>query len=218
MIIFAQTSNMVYRVIGVMSGSSLDGLDIAFAEIEENGGNWTFEIIAADCFAYNDEWLTKLQHAKNLNGFQYQLLHCDYGTYIGQQINHFFDQYNLHYKVQLISSHGHTVFHSPENKMTAQLGSGAHIAAATGINTVSDLRNLDVAFGGQGAPIVPMGESLFWKEISLFLNLGGIANLSINNENEFIAFDVCPANRVLNLLAATQGKEYDERWQHGCIG
>ncbi len=201
---------MVYRVIGVMSGSSLDGLDIAFAEIEENGGNWTFEIIAANCFNYNEEWLTKLQQAKNLNGYQYQLLHGDYGTYIGQQINHFIEKHNLHYKVQLISSHGHTVFHSPENKMTAQLGSGAHIAAATGINTVSDLRNLDVAFGGQGAPIVPMGESLFWKEIQLFLNLGGIANLSINKENEFIAFDVCPANRVLNLLAATQGKEYDE--------
>jgi len=115
----------------------------------------------------------------------------------------------LEYQVQLIGSHGHTTFHQPSSGFTHQLGDGAAIAATTGIHVISDLRNMDVALGGQGAPIVPVGEKLLLKDYDLFLNIGGIANLSVN-DTAYLAFDVCPANRVLNLLAATAGKPYDE--------
>jgi anhydro-N-acetylmuramic acid kinase len=89
--------------------------------------------------------------------------------------------------------------------MTAQLGDGAAIAAETRINVVSDLRAMDLALGGQGAPIVPIGEKLLLPGYEYFLNLGGIANIS----NIGLAFDVCPANRVLNALALLDGKPYD---------
>ncbi|HEY8898263.1 MAG TPA: anhydro-N-acetylmuramic acid kinase, partial [Niastella sp.] len=108
-----------------------------------------------------------------------------------------------------IASHGHTTFHSPAGRMTAQLGDGAAIAAVTGINVVSDLRAMDVALGGQGAPIVPIGEKLLLGDYSYFLNIGGIANISYNHPDKYIAFDVCPANRVLNMLAQDAGKNYD---------
>jgi anhydro-N-acetylmuramic acid kinase len=117
----------------------------------------------------------------------------------------------LQYQVQLIVSHGHTSFHLPSRKMTAQLGDGAALAARTSINVVNDLRAMDTALGGQGAPIVPIGEKLLLKGYDLFLNLGGIANISMHTtRGEFIAFDICPAGRVLNLLAGHAGREYDE--------
>ncbi len=193
-----------------MSGSSLDGLDIVFAEFHENAGNWSFEIKAADCYEYSNKWEQQLQNATSLNALDYQLLHTDYGHYLGKEINRFIDEKNLHYQVGLIASHGHTTFHLPSKKMTAQLGDGSAIAAETGLPVVSDLRSLDIAFGGQGAPIVPIGEKLLFKEYSMFLNLGGIANISFNSPDQYIAYDVCPANRVLNLLAERVGKQYDE--------
>lgn len=193
-----------------MSGSSLDGLDIAFAEFEESGGKWGFEIKAASCKAYTSEWLQKLQNATTLSAYDYLLLHTAYGKYIGEQVNEFIEEFDLHHQVQLIASHGHTTFHAPALAMTAQLGDGAAIAAATEINVVSDLRAMDVAFGGQGAPIVPIGEKLLFNDYSFYLNLGGIANLSYKSDDDYIAFDVCAANRVLNMLANAEGKDYDE--------
>jgi anhydro-N-acetylmuramic acid kinase len=200
---------MLYRVIGLMSGSSLDGLDIVFAEFFENAGSWNFEIKAADCYEYSGEWKERLQNAVSLSALEYQQLHADYGHYLGREVNRFIEENNLHYQVGLIASHGHTTFHVPSKKMTAQLGDGAAIAAETGLPVVSDLRALDVAFGGQGAPIVPIGEKLLLKDFSMFLNIGGIANISFSLPEKYIAFDVCPANRVLNLLAGEVGKEYD---------
>ena len=200
---------MIYRAIGIMSGSSLDGLDIAFVEFNENAGNWTFEIVAANCYEYSAEWTGKLKNAIHLNALDYQLLHTEYGHYIGKEVNRFIDEHNLHYQVGVVASHGHTTFHIPSKLMTGQLGDGAAIAAETGLRVVSDLRALDVAFGGQGAPIVPIGEKLLLKDYSMFLNLGGIANISFNLPDRYIAFDVCPANRVLNMIASKSGKEYD---------
>ena len=201
---------MVYRVIGLMSGSSLDGLDIAFVEFTEQRGEWSFEIISADCLPYSSVWSDCLKSSINLNALDYQLLHTDYGHYLGSEVNRFIKEHSLDYKVALIASHGHTTFHLPGKKMTAQLGDGAAIAAETGLPVVSDLRALDVAFGGQGAPIVPIGEKLLFKDYSMFLNIGGIANISFNLPDQYIAFDVCPANRVLNMIAQELGKEYDE--------
>lgn len=209
---------MVYRVIGVMSGSSLDGLDIAFVELHENGGKWTFEIIKADCYSYTQEWIQKLQSAITLSALDYQLLHTEYGDYVGKEINRFIDENGLHYKVALIASHGHTTFHIPAKKMTAQLGDGAAIAGATSLPVVTDLRSMDVALGGQGAPIVPIGEKLLLGDYDFFLNLGGIANISFKNAVGPIAFDVCPANRVLNMLANEAGKEFDDEGAMASVG
>ena len=193
-----------------MSGSSLDGLDIAFIEFEEIGGKWNYDIKASDCPAYNFEWSERLANAHKLFAFDYLLLHADYGKYLAEKTNEFIEAHHLQHQVQLISSHGHSVFHSPAQGMTAQIGDGAVIAAITGVNVVSDLRAVDVAFGGQGAPIVPIGEKLLLGEYSCFLNLGGIANISCNTGNGYVAFDVCSANKILNILAKTVGKEYDE--------
>lgn len=201
---------MVYRAIGLMSGSSLDGLDIVFAELQEQGGKWSYEILQADCYGYSDEWVNKLKNAINLPAKDYQLLHAEYGHYTGKQINKFIDEYQLHYKVAVIASHGHTTFHIPDKKMTAQLGDGAAIASQTQLPVVTDLRALDIAFGGQGAPIVPIGEKMLLGDYNFFLNLGGIANISHNDPDNYSAFDICPANRVLNMLVNESGIEYDD--------
>lgn len=195
-----------------MSGSSLDGLDIAFAEILENGGKWSYEIVHADCVPYSADWIQKLKNATTLSALDYQLLHTAYGHYIGQCVNNFIDRYNLRFKVAVVASHGHTTFHLPAKKMTAQLGDGAAIAAQTQLPVVSDLRAMDVAFGGQGAPIVPVGEQLFFKDYQYFLNIGGIANISVSGE-QYKAFDICAANRVLNMLANEAGRDFDENGQ-----
>lgn len=202
---------MLYRAIGLMSGSSLDGLDIVFAEFQEQGGQWSYEIIQAECTEYSPEWRKDLSEATQLTAADYLLLHARFGHYLGEQVNHFIEQNQLQYKVGLVASHGHTTFHIPSQKMTAQLGDGSAIASVTGLPVVSDLRTMDVASGGQGAPIVPMGEKILMRDYDLFLNIGGIANISVNKEQQYIAFDVCPANRVLNMLAADAGKEFDDK-------
>src|SRR5579872_710116 len=198
---------MVYKVIGLMSGSSLDGLDIAYVHLQERTAttqagprSWDFQLLHTDCRPYSTASRERLAGATRLSAYDYQVLHAAYGRYLGEQVLQFIKAHGLEYQVQLIASHGHTTFHAPERGMTAQLGDGASIAATTGINVVSDLRAMDVALGGQGAPIVPVGEKALWPDVDLFLNLGGIANIS--RQEDRIAFDVVPANRVLNELAA----------------
>lgn len=200
---------MVYRAIGLMSGSSLDGLDIAFVEFEEQGGKWTWTIPVAECRPFSEEWKSRLAEATTLSAREYLLLHTAFGHYLGQEVNAFINKNGLQYKVAVIASHGHTSFHMPAAGMTAQLGDGAAIAAETGLPVVTDLRALDVALGGQGAPVVPIGERLLLGGYRFFLNIGGIANISANAE-PFVAYDICPANRVLNLLASDAGFEMDE--------
>lgn len=200
---------MFYRAIGLMSGSSLDGLDMVFAEFTEMGGKWEYTIKAAACYGYSDEWVARLKNATGLSAYDYLVLDAEYGRYTGQQVNRFIAEFGLEHQVQLIGSHGHTSFHVPGLGVTGQLADGATIAAVTGINVVSDLRIMDVALGGQGAPIVPMGEKLLWGEYAYLLNLGGIANISANRKEGPIAFDVCAANRVMNMLCNELGKAYD---------
>lgn len=209
---------MIYRVIGIMSGSSLDGLDIAYVVFEETGGRWNYEIAAAKCTPYSSDWVDKLSKAVDLSAMDYQLLHTAYGHYIGEKVNQFIAANQLEHKVHLIASHGHTTFHLPQKKMTAQLGDGAAIAAVTKLPVVSDLRNLDIAFGGQGAPIVPIGHKLLFKEYNCFLNIGGIANISFKQDEQYIAFDVCAANRVLNMLVNEKGLQYDDEGKIAATG
>lgn len=200
---------MVYRAIGVMSGSSLDGLDLAYAELTEKAGSWAFALKDYACLSYPDQWEKRLRSATNLPAKDYMLLHSQYGHFLGNGIREFISQHELDHKVSLIASHGHTTFHEPGNRLTHQLGDGAAIAAVTRLPVVSDLRNVDIAFGGQGAPIVPMGEKLLFPGYNTFLNLGGIANISIHSDN-IKAFDICPANAVLNMLAALSGAAFDK--------
>lgn len=193
-----------------MSGSSLDGLDIAFVELTEVRGKWEYVIRAADCMPYEPEWVTRLASATALPAQEYLLLHSEYGHYTGKKILEFMNKHQLDHQVHFITSHGHTSFHIPAGKMTAQLGDGAAISAVTGLPVISDLRAMDVALGGQGAPIVPIGEQLLFPGYQYWLNLGGITNISAATSEGFIAFDICPCNRVLNALAAALNRPYDE--------
>jgi anhydro-N-acetylmuramic acid kinase len=222
---------MVYKVIGLMSGSSLDGLDIAYVHLQERvsgaaqkRGGWEFQLVHTACYPYTAEWRQRLVMAPGASALEYQLLHTEYGHFLGRQVLRFIEEHGIQYQVQLIASHGHTALHWPARKMTAQLGDGAALAAVTRINVVSDLRAMDLALGGQGAPIVPIGEKLLLSGYELFLNIGGIANISRHGgagieavgsggapgSSGFVAFDVCPAGRMLNELAADEGLAYDE--------
>ncbi|PUZ22041.1 anhydro-N-acetylmuramic acid kinase [Chitinophaga costaii] len=201
---------MVYNVIGAMSGSSLDGLDIVLAQLTEIRGQWTYEIKAADTLPYPADWMQRLSGATTLPAADYLVLHSDYGRYTGQQILAFIERHGLQHQVHFIASHGHTAFHLPAMHTTAQLGDGAAIAAITSLPVISDLRAIDLALGGQGAPIVPIGEKLLFPDFQYWLNLGGIANVSAITGADRIAFDICPANRVLNALSLQMGHDYDE--------
>lgn len=193
-----------------MSGSSIDGLDIAYCRIEEVGGKWSYEIEQASCVEFDEDWKQKLTNITTISAKELLLTHTSFGKWIGNAINDFIEKNNLQHKVHLIASHGHTVFHEPQHGMTFQMGDGAAIAAITKLPVVSDLRNMDIALGGQGAPIVPIGEKLFWNDFQYFLNIGGISNITIAENEKHIAFDVCPANRILNLLANELGMAYDK--------
>src|SRR6266581_1922922 len=135
---------MIYKAIGIMSGSALDGLDIVYVHFQETGGKWNYDIQQADTHPYSPEWAERLKKAVTISALDYQLLHTDYGHYIGREINQFMNTHGLAHKVDLISSHGHTSFHMPARRMTGQLGEGASIAAETGLPVVSDLRAMDI--------------------------------------------------------------------------
>lgn len=202
---------MVYYAIGTMSGSSMDGLDIVYCKFEEVGGRWAYQILNTDCIEFSPEWKQKLQHITSISAKDLLLTHTAFGRWMGHAIRDFITKNALEHKVHLIGSHGHTVFHEPGQGMTFQMGDGASIAAITQLPVVSDLRNMDVALGGQGAPIVPIGEKLLWNEYNYFLNIGGISNITIYQNGQHVAFDVCPANRVLNVLSNELGKLYDNK-------
>jgi anhydro-N-acetylmuramic acid kinase len=200
---------MEYNVIGLMSGSSLDGLDIAFVRLTEEGGKWSYEWLATDCKPYPEEWLQKLKTAQSLTVPQLLRLHTEYGHFIGRSINAFLKEHANAHEADFIVSHGHTILHEPANGVTYQLCDGASIAAETGISVISDLRNMDVALGGQGAPIVPIADRLLFSDYDYLLNLGGIANISIQRLG--LAFDICPCNQLLNHYALKAGYDYDDK-------
>ena len=209
---------MVYRAIGLMSGSSLDGLDIAFVSFEEIRGSWTFELRAQQCVQYSEDWRARLKNAPSLSAHDFMQLDHDFGILTGTGVKEFIRTNGLDHQVQLIVNHGHTIFHEPANGFTTQIGSSAAIAAINSINVIDQLRSLDVALGGQGAPIVPIGEKLLFPTYTSFLNIGGIANISFHNAGETKAFDVTVANQALNYLAAENGLSYDKDGQLAASG
>ncbi|MDI9320256.1 MAG: anhydro-N-acetylmuramic acid kinase [Phycisphaerales bacterium] len=202
---------MVYQVIGLMSGSSLDGLDICYAQYEETRGKWTAQIWASECIPYSTAWLQDLRMASQKSVPDFLKLHTAYGRYLGECVQAFIAQHELQHKVHFVASHGHTVFHEPQSCTTFQLGDGAAIAAVSGLPVISDLRNMDIALGGQGAPIVPIGDRLLFQDYNVLINIGGIANMTVRNATgKYIAFDVTIANQALNYLTQQLGKDYDE--------
>ena len=197
-----------YDVIGLMSGTSLDGLDIAHCRFYTTANSWKYEIVQAETIAYSAEWKQKLINAETLNALDFQQLHIDYGFYLGQRVADFIIKYNS--KIDFVSSHGHTIFHQPEKRLTVQIGSGSCIASKCKHTVVNDFRALDVALAGQGAPLVPIGDRLLFSEFDFCLNLGGFANVSYEHLGRRIAYDICPVNIVMNALCEKSGKSFDE--------
>ena len=197
-----------YRVIGVMSGTSLDGLDIASCIFTPENDGWQYTIEQAQTVSYTPAWKKRLANVESLNALDLAITHADYGHLIGSAVNRFIRRHHL--RPDFIASHGHTIFHQPSRKMTLQIGDGAAIAAETGLPVVCDFRTNDVALGGQGAPLVPAGDRQLFHQYAFCLNLGGFANVSYESRNKRIAFDICPVNIVLNRLAGMAGKDYDK--------
>lgn len=196
-------------VLGLMSGTSLDGLDLALCEFEPGGNGYSFRIHKALTVPYSLEWRTRLSEAPGLSAQAYFELHAEYGRFMALEVQHFLK--GVSQVPALLCSHGHTVFHQPQKGFSTQLGCGATLAAITGISTVCDFRNGDVALGGQGAPLVPIGDKLLFSQYQACVNLGGIANISFDNSlGERVAFDICEVNLLLNHLSEKAGKPYDE--------
>lgn len=190
-----------------MSGTSLDGLDIAYCHFTNQKIRWKYSIKTATTIKYSKTWIKKLASAHKLLGEELLTLDMEYGAFLGEACKQFIEQHNI--KVDFIASHGHTIFHQPAKRITYQIGNGNAIHATCGIPVIYDFRNLDVQLGGEGAPLVPVGDKLLFSEYDVCLNLGGIANLSMENAGR-VAYDVCFMNMGLNYLAEKVGKPFDE--------
>ncbi len=193
--------------LGIMSGTSLDGLDMALCQFFYENHQWKYKIISCKTTDYNESFRQRLKEADTLDGLGLVELDHDFAAHIGQQVKAFLQEVGV--RPDFIASHGQTVFHQPERGITLQMGSGAVIAAATGIPTVCDFRTTDVALGGQGAPLVPIGDKLLFGSYAACLNLGGFCNISFDSGGRRVAFDIAPCNMLLNTLAARLGRPYD---------
>lgn len=190
-----------------MSGSSLDGVDIAYVNFSHDNKKWFFQIVEAGNVPYPEYWKEQLSSAFNKDKEELKELDIEYGKYLGTITKKFIKKYEMEPK--LIASHGHTIFHRPEEGFTLQIGNGQQIANETGIMTINDFRTEDVEKGGQGAPLVPIGDRHLFAEYPICLNIGGIANVSYELNNQRIAYDICMANQLLNYLAGKLGYDYD---------
>jgi anhydro-N-acetylmuramic acid kinase len=204
------------KTVGLMSGTSLDGLDLVAVEFWQTGEKWQFKIEAAETFEYSAEWKNRLKNAPELSGVELIQLHTEYGRFLGSETKWFIEQ--NHFQPDIVASHGHTIFHQPEKGFTFQAGCGFEIAAVSGITTVADFRSGDVALGGQGAPLVPVGDRLLFSEYEYCLNLGGFANISFEKNGKRVAFDICPVNIILNYFAEKQGFSFDKNGEFGRKG
>ena len=196
-----------YVVLGLMSGTSCDGLDMMLCRIFFDQ-KWNYEILGFETSSYNATEIESLKDITNLTAVQLMQAHAHWGNVFGERASVFLKKYP-EIRVDFVSSHGHTVFHQPNNCFTFQMGLGANIAVKTKLPVVCDFRSTDVAWGGQGAPLVPIGDALFFGQYDFCINLGGFANISYAINKERYAFDVCPLNIVLNEYARKLGAPYD---------
>jgi anhydro-N-acetylmuramic acid kinase len=198
-----------YNVIGVMSGTSLDGIDLANI-IFTVGEVWQFEILQFETIPYSEIWLYRLKELTALSLQDLKGLDEKYTTYLGEVINKFINENQLT-DIDAVCSHGHTALHQPQNKLTYQIGNLPKLATLISQKVVCDFRVDDVALGGQGAPLVPIGDKLLFSEYDNCLNLGGFANISNKKSNEILAYDICPVNVVLNHYVNQLGLDYDDK-------
>lgn len=197
-----------FRIIGIMSGTSLDGVDLAHCTFTGDGSDYSFSLGACETIPYPAFWIEKLKTLPSSTALDYAETHTAYGRYIGELTSEFIKKYQL--ETDFVASHGHTIFHNPGKKYTSQIGEGAAIAAECGLPVVCDFRTGDVAAGGQGAPLVPIGDELLFSKYDYCLNLGGFANISMQINGKRVAFDISPANIILNHIAHLEGKAFDE--------
>ncbi|HLU87704.1 MAG TPA: anhydro-N-acetylmuramic acid kinase, partial [Taishania sp.] len=202
-----------YNLIGLMSGTSLDGLDICYANFQFTENKWSYNVLHTETVTYPEVLLNQLKNAMNLSGLDLFLLDKQVGDFYGKSINQFIEKNQLDKStIDAIASHGQTIFHQPEKGLTVQIGCGESIAVTTGIKTINDFRKKDVLYGGQGAPLVPIGDLLlFSKNADAFLNIGGFANFSkLQVDGSVLAHDICPANILINYFTRQLGLEYDK--------
>ena len=199
---------MVYNAIGLMSGTSLDGVDLAFCQFIHEDGKWQYSIPHARTYDYPNKWVGLLENIQALDKKTVEDLHYELGEYYAQLINNFIEEYQV--TPDFIGSHGHTVHHRPDQGVTLQIGSGEVMARICRRTVVNNFRKRDVELGGQGAPLVPIGDELLFREYDACLNLGGFANISYHIDGERIAFDICPVNMALNEVARRTGSDYDD--------
>ncbi|HOF45883.1 MAG TPA: anhydro-N-acetylmuramic acid kinase [Bacteroidales bacterium] len=196
-----------FLILGLMSGTSLDGLDIVLCEFELLNKQWSYKVKKALTQPFQCELKGKLASAMEMSAFELACLDVELGKFMAHAINSFLE--NEVDEPMLIASHGHTIFHRPELGFSTQIGNGAVIAALTKLPVICDFRSVDVALGGQGAPLVPIGDELLFSKYGACLNLGGFSNISYREGGVRKAFDILPCNIPLNLLAQKIGFDYD---------
>ncbi|WP_158981200.1 MULTISPECIES: anhydro-N-acetylmuramic acid kinase [unclassified Flavobacterium] len=199
-----------YNIIGVMSGTSLDGIDLANIVFTTKNNIWEFEILETQTVSYSPDWLNKLKGAVSFSAEKLIPLNEDYTQLLGKVILEFIVKNNLK-AIDAVCSHGHTILHQPDKGITLQIGNLPHIASIVKQKVVCDFRVQDVALGGQGAPLVPIGDRILFSEYDYCLNLGGFSNLSFETNRERIAYDICPVNTVFNHYSNLLGLPYDNK-------
>jgi anhydro-N-acetylmuramic acid kinase len=190
----------------------MDGLDIGYCEIIKIEENWSYSLLKTETLKYSNPWKLALSGARTLSTKELEKLNVEYGRFLGESVVKFMGSNGIS-KVDFISSHGHTVFHQPEVGYTLQIGDGLELRNTSGFPVVCDFRTQDVNFGGQGAPLVPIGDQFLFSDYDACINLGGFANISFELENKRVAFDICPVNVVLNVFSQKLGFEYDNNGQ-----
>lgn len=206
-----------YSVIGLMSGTSVDGLDIALCSFAFNDNLVSVKIKKAESVEYSAEMREGLLKLHTLDAKSLRKADIDFAKFCAVHINKF--KSGIKEDILLIASHGHTVFHNPEESYTLQIGSGEVIAKLTGIACVYDFRSGDIALGGQGAPLVPIGDELLFGQYDACLNLGGFSNVSFRNAGgQRVAYDISAVNIVLNELAGRLGLKYDDKGKAASSG
>ena len=199
-----------YNVIGVMSGTSLDGIDLAHINFTIINEKWSYKILESETIAYTSDWLNKLKVAVSFSKEELTKLNEEYTQLLGEIIKLFIDKNNIS-NLDAVCSHGHTILHQPHNGFTLQIGNLPEIATYINQKVVCDFRVQDVKLGGQGAPLVPIGDRILFSEYDFCLNLGGFSNVSFEENNNRIAFDISPVNTVLNFYANQLGFAYDDK-------
>ena len=201
-----------YTVVGVMSGTSLDGIDLAHITFTLQNGKWVFKIGENETIAYPLPWLNKLKIAVGFSEDELMRLNEEYTDYLGSVIQSFIEKHQLS-SLDAVCSHGHTILHQPQNGFTLQIGNLPKLAQLVGEKVVCDFRVQDVELGGQGAPLVPIGDRILFSDFDYCLNLGGFSNVSFEDDGKRIAFDISPVNTILNFYANTLGLDYDDKGQ-----